>query len=85
MKYGRWLGVKDHDVTRAEDGSTATPTCGRGRSLCPADPLACVFPAGFRRMPLLRFTLLTAAGSLVWNAALIGGRPLGDNWGRSAT
>jgi membrane protein DedA with SNARE-associated domain len=32
-------------------------------------------------MPLLRFTLLSAAGSLVWDAALIGaGAALGDHW-----
>jgi membrane protein DedA with SNARE-associated domain len=38
-------------------------------------------PAGFRRMPLVRFTLLTAAGSAVWNTALIGaGALLGDRW-----
>jgi membrane protein DedA with SNARE-associated domain len=28
-------------------------------------------PAGGQHMPLLPFTLLTAAGSLIWNAALI--------------
>ncbi len=38
-------------------------------------------PAGFRRMPIVRFTLATIAGSLVWNFALIGGGALlGDRW-----
>ena len=31
------------------------------------------FPAGIARMPLGRFLLYSAVGSLVWNAALIGG------------
>jgi membrane protein DedA with SNARE-associated domain len=40
-------------------------------------------PAGTAKMPVLRFTLLTVAGSLIWNAALIGaGYLLGDNWQR---
>lgn len=38
-------------------------------------------PAGLSEMPLLRFTLLTAAGSLLWNTLLIGlGAMLGRNW-----
>ncbi|MFT8638110.1 MAG: DedA family protein [Pseudoclavibacter sp.] len=39
-------------------------------------------PAGIARMPLLRFSVLTALGSAVWNAALIlAGYLLGENWG----
>lgn len=38
-------------------------------------------PAGTSRMPLLRFTVLTAIGSAAWNAVLIGaGYVLGANW-----
>ena len=38
-------------------------------------------PAGVERMPLLRFSLLTAAGSAVWNAVfLAAGYELGDRW-----
>jgi membrane protein DedA with SNARE-associated domain len=38
-------------------------------------------PAGIQRMPLLPFTVYTTAGSLLWNAALIGaGYELGDRW-----
>jgi membrane protein DedA with SNARE-associated domain len=38
-------------------------------------------PAGSSEMPVGRFLALTAAGSLVWNAALIGaGWSLGSNW-----
>jgi membrane protein DedA with SNARE-associated domain len=38
-------------------------------------------PAGMSEMPPLRFGLLTLAGSLAWNAVLIGaGRELGASW-----
>ncbi len=38
-------------------------------------------PAGITRMPLLRFSALTALGSGVWNALFIGaGYELGDRW-----
>jgi membrane protein DedA with SNARE-associated domain len=41
-------------------------------------------PAGTSRMPPARFAVLTALGSWVWNAALIGagGYALGSNWDR---
>jgi membrane protein DedA with SNARE-associated domain len=40
-------------------------------------------PAGIDRMPLPQFTGYTAAGSLVWNTALIGaGYGLGEQWHR---
>ena len=38
-------------------------------------------PAGIQRMPLVPFAVYTTAGSLVWNAALIGaGYELGARW-----
>lgn len=38
-------------------------------------------PAGVERMPLLRFTLLTTAGSAIWNAIFVlAGYYLGENW-----
>jgi membrane protein DedA with SNARE-associated domain len=38
-------------------------------------------PAGISGMPLVRFVVLTAVGSGVWNAAFIGlGWALGENW-----
>ncbi len=40
-------------------------------------------PAGIERMPLMRFVLLTAVGSGVWNAVFLWlGRLLGENWDR---
>ncbi|WP_058235000.1 DedA family protein [Devriesea agamarum] len=38
-------------------------------------------PAGVEKMPVWRFTLLTAIGSLAWNAVLVlAGYALGENW-----
>ena len=38
-------------------------------------------PAGVTRMPLWRFVLLTAAGSLLWNAIFVlAGYFLGESW-----
>jgi membrane protein DedA with SNARE-associated domain len=42
-------------------------------------------PAGLSEMPIWRFTLLTAAGSALWNCALIGaGWALGSQYDRVA-
>lgn len=38
-------------------------------------------PAGVERMPVLLFTLLTLAGSLIWNTIfVVAGYTLGENW-----
>ncbi|MCP9623528.1 DedA family protein [Nocardia otitidiscaviarum] len=38
-------------------------------------------PAGIERMGLVRFTLLTTAGSLIWNTVFVlAGYQLGENW-----
>ena len=38
-------------------------------------------PAGIQRMPLIRFTLLTTAGSAIWNTVfVVAGFYLGENW-----
>jgi membrane protein DedA with SNARE-associated domain len=38
-------------------------------------------PAGVERMPILKFTALTAAGSLIWNSIfVVAGFYLGENW-----
>ncbi|MFC9999929.1 DedA family protein [Nocardia sp. NPDC127526] len=40
-------------------------------------------PAGVERMGVVRFTLLTTAGSLVWNSVFVlAGYQLGENWSR---
>jgi membrane protein DedA with SNARE-associated domain len=80
--YGRWFGVKVDDVVRAEEWfdrrSSAAVLVGR---CVPLIRSIVSIPAGFRRMPLVRFTVMTALGSAVWNVALVGaGALLGDRW-----
>lgn len=82
VRFGRWFGLKEHDLVRAETWfdrrSDAAVLIGR---CIPLIRSIVSVPAGFRRMPLARFTVLTALGSAVWNAALIGaGAILGDRW-----
>ncbi len=79
-RFGRWFGVKPSDLARAEAwfDRHAVAAVLLGRCV----PLVSV-PAGFRRMRLLPFIVYTAAGSAVWNTALIGaGAILGDQWDR---
>lgn len=72
IRRGRWLGVKERDLGRAEAwfdrrGDVAVLIC---RCVPLARSLVSI-PAGFRRMPPVRFTAYTAAGSAIWNGALI--------------
>jgi membrane protein DedA with SNARE-associated domain len=79
---GRFLGFRRSDIDRANDwferrGSWVI-VLGR---LVPGVRSMVSLPAGANRMPLVRFTLLTAAGSLVWNVVWIAiGYQLGDRW-----
>lgn len=84
VRYGRWFGIKEDDLTRAEvwfdRRSNVAVLVGR---CVPIIRSIVSVPAGFRRMPLVLFTVLTAAGSLVWNVALVSaGAVLGENWER---
>ena len=81
-RHGRWFGVKVADLQRAEDwfDRRSDMAVFFGRCVPLVRSLVSV-PAGFRRMSLLRFTAFTAAGSAVWNLALIGaGALLGEQW-----
>jgi len=83
-RFGRWFGVSRDDLDRAERwfDRHATSAVLVGRCV-PIVRSVVSIPAGFRRMRLVPFVLLTAAGSAVWNAALIGaGAALGDRWER---
>lgn len=84
LRYGRFFGVDEDEMARAQAwfdrrGSVAVLV---GRCV-PLIRSLVSLPAGLRRMPLLRFTVLTAIGSTVWNFALIGaGVLLGEHWER---
>jgi membrane protein DedA with SNARE-associated domain len=81
-RHGRWIGVKTKDLDRAEawfaDRSTIAVL------VCRCVPLLrslVSVPAGLHRMAPVPFTIYTAIGSAVWNAALIfAGYKLGANW-----
>jgi membrane protein DedA with SNARE-associated domain len=82
VRFGRWFGVKEADLDRAErwfdDRAVAAVLIGR---CVPLIRSIVSIPAGFRRMNPMTFTVYTAIGSLVWNLALIGaGAILGDQW-----
>jgi len=82
VRFGRWFGVKESDMVRAEQWfdrrSNAAVLVGR---CVPLIRSLVSIPAGFRRMRFVPFVVLTAVGSAVWNVALIGaGAALGDQW-----
>jgi membrane protein DedA with SNARE-associated domain len=81
-RFGKWFRLTPADIAKAErwfDRRAALSVL-----LCRCIPLVrslISIPAGLRRMNFGLFTLYTAIGSLVWNAALIyAGYQLRDNW-----
>jgi membrane protein DedA with SNARE-associated domain len=81
-RFGKWITIGQDDVDRAEQWFDR-----HGRSvvffgrLVPIVRSLVSLPAGWRRMPLGQFVLYTAAGSAIWNGALVGfGWFLGDRW-----
>ncbi len=83
-RFGKWFGVKSSDLVRAQQWfdrrSVVAVLVGR---CVPLIRSIVSIPAGFRRMKLSSFVVLTAIGSAVWNIALIGaGAVLGDQWER---
>jgi membrane protein DedA with SNARE-associated domain len=83
-RHGRWFGLDEADLDKTEEwfdrrASMAVLVC----RCIPLMRSLISIPAGFRRMPLLPFTIFSAAGSLVWNVLLIGaGYLLGEQWHR---
>lgn len=83
-RYGRWFGVKSQDLARAEAWFDRNRTWAVlvGRCVPLIRSLVSV-PAGFRRMPLVPFSVLTVLGSAAWNSALVvAGAVLGERWHR---
>jgi membrane protein DedA with SNARE-associated domain len=84
IRHGTWIGFGETDLDRAEEWFDR-----RSRSavlLCRCVPLIrslISIPAGFRRMPIVMFTVCTLIGSLMWNTILItAGYALADQWER---
>lgn len=82
VRFGGWFGLDEADLDKTEEWFDRRATLAV--LLCRCVPLMrslVSIPAGFRRMPMGRFSLYTLIGSLVWNIALIGaGYALGDRW-----
>jgi membrane protein DedA with SNARE-associated domain len=82
VRYGKWFRLTPADVRRAD--SWFDRHADRAVLICRCVPLLrslVSIPAGFRRMNLGRFVVLTVIGSLLWNTALIGaGYLLRDHW-----
>lgn len=81
-RFGRILHLKPEYVDRAEKWFQRYQ--GRAVLLCRCVPLLrsiISIPAGFAKMGLPSFLLLTLIGSTVWNAVLVGiGAMLGTAW-----
>ena len=84
---GRFVGLKKSDVHKGfqwfERHGSAVVLFGR---LIPVVRSVVSIPAGAEKLPLVRFSMLTALGSLVWNAIWIAvGWGLGDQWKKAGT
>ena len=82
-RYGRMTHLKRSDITRANGWFDRYGT--KAVFLCRCVPLVrslISLPAGMARMSYIPFLLLTTAGSLIWNTALIYfGSAAGESWG----
>ncbi len=81
-RYGRFLLLSERDVRRSLGlfARFGDPLVVFGRAVPTVRSLISI-PAGLQKMPLLRFMLLTALGTALWNALLLyAGTLLGRNW-----
>ncbi|MCK6211247.1 DedA family protein [Georgenia sp. EYE_87] len=80
MNWLPLVKIEDVDKTEAWFHKHGKGTVFVGRMI-PIFRSLISIPAGITRMPLLLFTALTLAGSLIWNTVLIvAGYTLGENW-----
>jgi membrane protein DedA with SNARE-associated domain len=85
-RYGRYFLLSEDDYNRAERWFTdhGHQAVFIGRCI-PGIRSIISIPAGVERMAMPQFLLYTAAGSAIWNTALIGaGAALGDQWERAS-
>ena len=81
-KPGKILRLKPEDIDKADEwfdtkGNKTVFFC----RFVPIIRSLISIPAGMSEMPMKKFLLYTAAGSLIWNAALtIAGSIVGENW-----
>ena len=81
-RYGKYVLLTHHDLDRAEAWYSRHERWGVfGGRLLPVVRNFVALPAGVAEVPLVRFGLLTAAGSLVWDGAMAGiGYGVGSRW-----
>lgn len=84
LRFGRVLRVTERELDRAERWfdrfGSAVVLFAR---MLPGARSVVSIPAGTLQVPLGRFTVLTVAGSALWNTLLIGaGYMLGENWSK---
>ena len=82
LRHPRLFRVREADLDRADDWfDRYGPWLVLGGRLVPGARSLVSIPAGLSEMPVLPFTLMTALGSAVWNAVLVGaGWALGSNY-----
>jgi membrane protein DedA with SNARE-associated domain len=72
-RYGRYILLSHHDLDRAEAWYGRHERWGVfGSRLVPVIRNFVALPAGVAEVPLLRFGILTALGSLIWDGAMAG-------------
>lgn len=81
-RFGRYLLLSHHDLDRAEHWYQRHGRWGVfGSRLFPVIRNFVALPAGMAEVPLVRFGILTALGSLIWDAAMAGiGYGVGSRW-----
>lgn len=86
LRHGRLLHVTERELDRAEDWfARFGDGVVLGARVIPLARSVVSLPAGCLRMGVVRFTVLTAIGSALWNTALVGaGWWLGHEWERVA-
>lgn len=86
LRHGRLLHVTERELDRAEAWfARFGDAVVLGARVVPLARSVVSLPAGCLRMGVVRFTVLTAIGSALWNTALVGaGWWLGHEWERVA-
>lgn len=81
-RYGRYILLSHRDLDRAEAWYYRHDRWGVfGSRLLPVIRNFVALPAGVAEVPLLRFGLLTAAGSFIWDSAMaVIGYEVGHSW-----
>jgi membrane protein DedA with SNARE-associated domain len=81
-RWGRYVGIRSHDIDKAERWWSKHGTAAVFFSrMLPVIRTFISLPAGIERMPFARFTVYTAVGCVPWVFALTAvGYVLGESW-----